>query len=242
MNLHSIFLLFLFALSSTVIADSGRYPKDVTPLSKNHSFFQSGGKGQQFWKLMPAYRAQKTDSSCSLASTTVVINALVPSEMQNAEKKIFNEEDLLALSGSTVWREATKMGGKGMALKALHQDIQTLLKNMKLDSKFAVNYFEMKNSNDAEVFTQHLAEFERGQGYLILMYGQGNIMGDKAQYPHYSPVGAYDKDRDQILMLDVDGDWYEPYWVSTKKMITSMTKYDEEIKCQRGYIWVSHHL
>jgi Phytochelatin synthase len=30
--------------------------------------------------------------------------------------------------------------------------------------------------------------------------------------PHISPIGAYDRDARQVLIMDVDREWYVPYW------------------------------
>ncbi|MGC4118533.1 MAG: phytochelatin synthase family protein [Myxococcales bacterium] len=43
-------------------------------------------------------------------------------------------------------------------------------------------------------------------------------------YPHISPIGAYDAARRRVLVLDVDREWYEPYWVSDEALFKAMSR------------------
>lgn len=218
---------------------TARYGQKATPLSQDFSYFQRPESGTQFWKIMPYYKPQLTDCSCSTASAALLLNALMPTHRLSDEVPSFTEERVLALSESSSWKEATKTGSTGLTLQAFHREIQNLFKKLNVTQKFSSQYFEMKTEEDSRRFKKHLLDFNQSKGWLIVMYGQGTVLGGPVAYPHFSPVGAYDEKQDRLLVLDIDGTWYEPYWLPTESVIKNMSLFDEEMKCQRGYLFVS---
>src|SRR3712207_8995568 len=42
--------------------------------------------------------------------------------------------------------------------------------------------------------------------------------------PHISPIGAYDAQRHQVLILDVDRQWYVPYWSGDEQLDRKSTR------------------
>jgi hypothetical protein len=56
-------------------------------------------------------------------------------------------------------------------------------------------------------------------------------------YPHISPIGAYDKTNERVLVMDVDREWYEPYWVSDERLLLAMSKKTERFGFG-GYLWI----
>lgn len=215
-----------------------RYGEGIVPLSLDHSYFQSTEKGNQFWKIMPYYKHQSTGSSCSVATASLVMNALVGSASVPRDIPLFTEERILKISNSKNWEKATREDDSGLTLSKLHSEMQNLLIKTGLDSKYSSSYYEMSSFADELNFRKFLKKFENGDGQLILFFAQGELMEEKEIYPHFSPIGAYDEKSDRILIIDTDGSWYEPYWAPVGKIISNMTQYDVEMKCQRGYLWV----
>ena len=37
--------------------------------------------------------------------------------------------------------------------------------------------------------------------------------------PHVSPIGAYDQKTKEALIMDVDWEWYVPYWSPDEKLL-----------------------
>ena len=69
-----------------------------------------------------------------------------------------------------------------------------------------------------------LAANESSKDDLILMYfNQGVLTGDW-DGPHISPIGAYDEGAHQALIMDVDREWYVPYWSPDDKLLAAMLR------------------
>ena len=58
---------------------------------------------------------------------------------------------------------------------------------------------------------------------MLVYFNQGAVTGDW-DGPHISPIGAYDAKTDRVLIMDVDRDWYVPYWTPTKVLLNALVK------------------
>jgi hypothetical protein len=69
-----------------------------------------------------------------------------------------------------------------------------------------------------------LAANEASDRDIVLVYfNQGVLTGDW-DGPHISPIGAYDAATGRVLIMDVDREWYIPYWSSDSKLLEAMLK------------------
>lgn len=215
-------------------AHSSKYGTEAIPLSLSHESLNT--VTDPFWKIIPYYRAQSTNASCSIASVTMIVNALIPSYTLSSETKLFTEQSLLKLSGSKRWKDAVASDGKGMSLKNLTLEIRNLLPKLGL-SNYEADYREMLSGADDSVFQETLSKQMKGEGWIILNYDQGLVMGS-GSYGHFSPVASYWSQKNKILVLDTDATWYEPYWVGFNVLTNSMKTFDNDLKQPRGYIWI----
>jgi hypothetical protein len=59
--------------------------------------------------------------------------------------------------------------------------------------------------------------------FVIVHFLQDKLTNDPGgPYPHISPVGAYDAASGRALVLDVDREYYGPYWVSAERLLASL--------------------
>ncbi len=58
---------------------------------------------------------------------------------------------------------------------------------------------------------------------LLVYFNQGVVTGDW-DGPHVSVIGAYDAAADKVLILEVDQEWYIPYWTPTSVLLDAMVK------------------
>ena len=56
---------------------------------------------------------------------------------------------------------------------------------------------------------------------------------------HFSPIAAYNKETDQVLVLDVARFKYAPYWVRVEDLYHSMQELDSVTKRPRGWFLLS---
>ena len=71
---------------------------------------------------------------------------------------------------------------------------------------------------------QALAANEASDQDVVLVYfDQGVLTGDW-DGPHMSPIAAYDQENGQVLIMDVDREWYVPYWTSDTKLLEAMRR------------------
>jgi len=236
----SVLVLLLFLIScahktplSLGPASSSKYGKNTFPLSLRHDF--SGTDRNPFWAIVPYYRSQATDSSCSVASATMVLNALIPSYTMARNRPLLTEARSLEISASKDWVKNTREGADGVTLESLAREIKEILPKLNLSGEYESGMVIIRDESDTKKLMESLEKFKNGDGYIILDFNQGVIMG-KGSYPHFSPVGAYDQDSQTVLIMDTDGEWYGPYWVEIKWLLKSMNVKDEI----HGFIWIHH--
>ena len=58
---------------------------------------------------------------------------------------------------------------------------------------------------------------------LLLYFKQGVVTGDW-DGPHVAVIGAFDAAADRVLILEVDQEWYIPYWTPTPVLLRAMLK------------------
>ena len=76
--------------------------------------------------------------------------------------------------------------------------------------------------------------------YLLLNFDVRAYVG-VGDYGHIAPVGAYDAERQRVLVLDPDRVWYEPYWIPESVALAGMATRDSVTGRPRGYIHVALH-
>jgi hypothetical protein len=75
-----------------------------------------------------------------------------------------------------------------------------------------------------EQLRELLAENEQSSADVIVgVFDQGVLTGD-VNIGHVSPIAAYDQRNKRVLVMDVDREWYVPYWVSDELLLEAMLK------------------
>jgi hypothetical protein len=61
--------------------------------------------------------------------------------------------------------------------------------------------------------------------FLLAHFVQDDLTGARGgPYAHISPIGAYDSVTHRVLILDVDREWYSPYWVADGDLLAAMNR------------------
>lgn len=217
-------LFLLLAASQPQAADlpKPKFGADATPLTKDHGFLGTSA-APDYWALAPFYVPQQTSSACSLASITMAVNALtgLPS---GAEDKIVTQAGLLELVASKTWAAQAAEGGDGVLFADLVEQTKASLKALGLSRTVTAAQPAKDPSATLDALRTLLAANEADANDIVLVYfNQGVVTGDW-NGPHVSPIGAYDAANDRVLIMDVDRDWYVPYWTKTETLFKAFLK------------------
>ncbi len=192
-----------------------------------------------FWALAPHYVGQFNDTSCSVASATMLVNAVRGTRLAGAEKAA-SQEELLARVADPAWTAGCASSeGRGVSLA----EIGPLLGKAFLAYDIVGATLETVPVEQAcaagAAFRQALARMESTPGRLMLVNFLSGAVYGAGEYGHFSPLGAFEAERDRLLVLDVDRGWYEPYWAPVETMLAAMATVSPIDGARRGYVTVT---
>lgn len=72
--------------------------------------------------------------------------------------------------------------------------------------------------------------------YLVVSYFRQTL--GQTGTGHFSPIGAYDEELDQVLILDTARFKYSPHWVSLDLLFEAMLPLDPDSNKSRGYMLI----
>lgn len=137
------------------------------------------------------------------------------------------------------WIKRVRQGGDGVTLDQL-----SILMAKSLEAygvhNFTIEVVHLKNvsKKNESILHQALVQNEKtGKTFMMANFNQKFFTGS-VSIGHFAPIGAYDSQTKQVLIMDPDRRFYEPYWVSEKLFLESMATVDDEAGNYRGYLLV----
>ncbi|PWC39839.1 phytochelatin synthase family protein [Azospirillum sp. TSO35-2] len=201
-----------------------KFGPDAVPITRSTDYVRSAA-APDYWALSPYYVPQTTGASCSLASVTMMLNALrgLPAL---ASERLLTAKQVLDRLGDDHWREATAEEGDGVSFGELETYVRRSLQAFGIEADI-----EVWRPRDASPAT--LAELRRilasneqsADDVILLAFDQGTLTGDVG-VGHIAPLGAYDAATRRALVMDPDRSWYVPYWTSDARLLDAMLKPD----------------
>jgi Phytochelatin synthase len=222
-----IVLIYLVAslLPTPALAFEGR-PKlgpNAVPILAQTAYLRTA-PAPDYWKLNPFYVSQTTSSDCSVASISMAINFMLglPS---GAEDPIVTPTLLLTKVGDTGWVKKIAKSGSGVSFAEFVSVVKGSLATFRLqDHVVEIMRPPNETPDTLAMLRQVLATNEAsGRDVVLAYFNQGVLTGDW-DGPHISPIAAYDQEAGQVLIMDVDRDWYVPYWTSDTKFLEAMLR------------------
>jgi len=224
-----------------------KFGPHATSIQQSHEYLRTH-RAPDYWALSPYYVPQISRSSCSLAAVTMLLNALLPLPAR-ADQSLVSQSALLetlktkAQRAGEDWATKTADDGSGVTFADFRDYVRVSLKAYDLDAE--VETFEPSDRSKATLrrLRSLLSRNERsGDDIALIYYNQGVVTGDW-DGPHLSPIGAYDTRRRRVLIMDVDRQWYVPYWTSDEKLLEAMLRPappDQKVLAGQtgGVIWV----
>jgi Phytochelatin synthase len=220
-------LLLLVLAVSPAFADDAPKPKlgpNAIPITADRDYLKTA-PAEDYWTLSAFYVPQRTSSDCSAAAAVMAVNALrgLP---QRADTAIVTEDKLLKDVADKKWSGEVVEDGPGVTFG----EFATYLgESLKVESVAAspVAATHLKVADDAALAGLRAAltanESSGARDVMLVYFNQGAVTGDW-DGPHISPIGAYDARGDRVLIMDVDRDWYVPYWTPTKVLLDALVK------------------
>src|SRR5215510_2551112 len=195
-----------------------KYADWVRLLSEDNAHLRAA-PARGYWSLAPHYVCQITDCACSLASATMVINAISGERLRAPGSMMMTQEALLLAVNDEVWHKGSgKDGGNGVTLTELEALLRKGLAANDLRAEIAAVPIGDKAdaAKAADGLRRDMEACEQGRQLVIANYFSETAIGS-GDYGHFSPVAAYDARRDEVLVMDVWRYEYEPYWIPVAK-------------------------
>lgn len=236
----------LFALNTAYAAKPKYGPAGspfATPLSSDSTYFKKAGNQSDFFQLAPYYVSQFNEAACSVASLTSVVNAIRKSKPLTSDDKLISQEAILDKVTALDWKkrivEKDGVGGaRGTTLEQLGQIADAALKAYGIKGSVQILHVEDTKPKTIAAIKSVLAKNEKSRTNFIIANFIQSAFTDDSEAGHISPVGAYDAASDRVLVMDVDREWYEPYWVSTAQFVKGLATKDSGAKQYRGLVLI----
>lgn len=235
-----LFLLLpcrILALQATPPVSS-KYVPGVQSILESHKYLQEH-PAPVYWKISPFYMPQRNESSCSLATATMVVNAL---RSHQSNPALVTQNGLLDKVNDASWKKGVAEGGEGVSLDQLGAFISKSLNAYDI-KPFSVQVIHTDNTakDTAETLHNYLLDSEtRGNSFIIVNFDQ-KFFSTLMKGGHFSPVGAYDAQKKRVLLMDPDREVFEPYWVPEALLLKGMASRDDETRQFRGYLVITFH-
>jgi hypothetical protein len=199
-----------------------KFGPDAITIQQSHGYFRDHD-APHYWALSPYYVPQFTDSACSVAAIAMLLNALrgVP---PNSADPLVTQQGLLDKVANAQWSKESAQDGAGVTWDEFVADVRAGLAAYGLAAEVDIFKPADESASSLAELRRVLAENERSDRDIILVYfDQGVLTGDW-DGPHISPIASYDADQRRVLVMDVDRQWYVPYWSSDEKLLEAMLR------------------
>jgi len=216
---------------------SSRHVPGVVSIIQEHQYFRHH-ESSMYWKMSPYYLPQLTNASCSLASATMILNALRSQEIQCSNQSLVTAQQILQNSHPD-WKNSVQENGPGVTLDQLGAFLTQLMHVYDL-SPFKIEVVHLTHNKSINQFRQALVESGiTGQTFILVNFDQKFMSGAQEDAGHFAPVGAYNAAEKRVLIMDPDREYFEPYWVPEQLLLESMQTKDPISDKNRGFITIT---
>lgn len=214
-------LVLAVILASPVAAESP-LPKlgpEAVPITAETAYLRRA-EAPDFWAFHPFVRPQFTSSACGIAAVTAALNGLAGLPPL-AETPIPDQRAVLAAMGEPLWETLTAEGGDGITFAQL-SDL-AVAAAAALSLPVTVSALPAAGTPDAELRALLAANERTADDAVLVYYNQGVVTGDW-DGPHVALIGAFDAATGRVLILEVDQEWYVPYWTGFETLLAAMRR------------------
>lgn len=181
------------------------------------------GYANIYFPLAEQFRTQSEPAYCGLSTLVMVLNALAvdPKRVWRGAWRWYHEEMLdCCLSLDVVQQQGITM-----------EQFICLATCNNLD----INTVRITDDESIEDFRNVVKRICSGGGQILTCSYSRRVLGQTGD-GHFSPIGAYNEEKDMVLILDVARFKYPPHWITVDLMWNAMKALDKTTGHPRGYI------
>lgn len=194
----------------------------AVPITADHDFLRAT-PAPDYWAFSPFVKPQFTTSACSIAAVTAALNGL-NGLAPDAEDTVMTQQALLELIDNPTWAALSAEGGDGVTFQQLVDFTQLALTAQGMTRAVTVLHpTDTMPVTIAQIRAMLMTNEASADTAVTVYFNQGVVTGDW-DGPHISLIGAYDAAKDAVLILEVDQEWYIPYWTPVSVLMDAMVK------------------
>lgn len=192
---------------------------------------------RSFWATIPYFRNQDSETFCSVAAVTMVVNAAKAAWTTSDVVSPLSQSDIVALAQDEEWRRAVSSRSKTVTLMKLKEVLLTIFGKLGLDSidVRAVIAHDEPAARDNFECALRLLDPSCDQ-FIVSNFALGMVVG-KARVGHWAPIVSYSKKSDEVLLFDPDTEFHQPYWAPRERLFQAMLERDAN-GVPRGYLLI----
>jgi hypothetical protein len=167
---------------------------------------------------------QFTSGACSVASVAMAVN-FARGLPEDSEEPIVTQKALLEKVADAAWTAKGAEGGDGVTFAEFLNVLEASLETYGIHG-YGIEIIRPRAADTealARMRTALAANEASGDDLILMYFNQGVLTGDW-DGPHISPIGAYDRSTHRALIMDVDREWYVPYWSPDTRLLEAMLK------------------
>lgn len=229
-------IIFYFCLvGGAVNAQTLSLPSNLIYLNsrEGENLLEESEAREDYIPLSIQFVTQDNLAYCGVASMVMVLNALAipaPDTPQYRNFRIFTQENFFKQPQTQQVMSPKKVRRMGMPLAELGKLLATYPVETKVYYGSEISLEQFRN-----LIVQNLSE---DNNFVLVNYLR-NRLGQEGG-GHISPIAAYDRESDRLLILDVSRYRYPPVWVKVADLWQATNTIDSVSQKTRGLVLVSH--
>jgi Phytochelatin synthase len=221
-NFPGAYILLGVSGTVTPAAAIQSFPEDTVPAFHETEYLLQASEAD-YWTLSEYYFPQSTNCGCSATSAAMALNALRSRVAPDAPS--LSEEDLVAADPE--WAAQTAEDGGGVTMADLEQVLRAGLDRLDLGGAVEAIALSPDDPTTLDALREALIRNETSsESIMLAYYNQSVVTGDPDGGLHVSPIGAYNAEDDRVLLMDVDQEFWLPYWTSIETLYEALVTPD----------------
>jgi hypothetical protein len=213
-----------------------KYSTSTIRLQDSPDYIRSAA-ALDYWILSPYYVPQLTRGTCAIAAAAMTLNALRAAQPLTASEALVHEKDILGKFNAM--KVGSDRGIRGVSLDGFERILREAVKRYKITEVEFEKY--RAEGSPGEIRKAALAMLEANEktteDVVIPLFYQSDFTGDpEGSVGHFAPIAAYDKNRQRVLILDPDREWYEPYWVTIDQFVRGISNPKADTSKPGGWV------